>query len=322
MKHKQKLLSLCATFIFGSGLLHSQCSELFFSEYVEGYYNNKALEIYNPGTKSVYLGNYRITTWHNGNSNFVDWYSDTLTDSIGPNQVRVVVINKRDTAAKGLDTMVNKALADRADIWLSQNKPASMSLNFNGDDPVTLDKKTSSWWQPVDIIGKVGEQPQDPGNPSATIGWSDSFPFRTGKGVLYTKDHTLIRKRSVRFGVNVNPSYFNPKTEWTAYKVNLFDSLGTHQCDCNKFSAPVTVPVRESLFVFPVPAKDKLCVSGLAAGRQLQCADVSGRLVTLQWESSVAGGFAMLVADISALRPGVYWLLSESGAAASWVKLP
>ncbi|MEY3984418.1 MAG: hypothetical protein RL160_1977, partial [Bacteroidota bacterium] len=39
----------------------AQCNELFLSEYCEGTGNNKALEIYNPGTTEVDLTKYRLT---------------------------------------------------------------------------------------------------------------------------------------------------------------------------------------------------------------------------------------------------------------------
>ena len=48
-------------FIFSfSHFIQSQndCTDLFFSEYVEGWSNNKALEIYNPTSNAINLDNY------------------------------------------------------------------------------------------------------------------------------------------------------------------------------------------------------------------------------------------------------------------------
>ncbi|HIF15277.1 MAG TPA: lamin tail domain-containing protein [Bacteroidetes bacterium] len=43
-----------------SSCIWAQCTDLFFSEYVEGTHNNKALEIFNPTNDSIDLSNYRI----------------------------------------------------------------------------------------------------------------------------------------------------------------------------------------------------------------------------------------------------------------------
>lgn len=46
--------------------LFAQCDDLFFSEYVEGYANNKALEIYNPTNEAIDLSAYSIVRYSNG----------------------------------------------------------------------------------------------------------------------------------------------------------------------------------------------------------------------------------------------------------------
>lgn len=289
-----------------------QCKELFFSEYVEGYYNNKALEIYNPTLKTIHLNNYRITTWHNGVTSFVTWYSDTLTDSIGPNQAKVIVINKIDPKGSGLDTQVNEKLKVKADYFVSQNKYTCMSMNFNGDDPVTLERKTNGIWQAVDIIGKVGEKPYLASNPNAIIGWSDSFPFSTGKGIQYTKDHTIIRKRNVTFGVNTNPSYFNPKTEWLVYPVNMFDSLGTHICDCNKFPASVDLMQELQIGLYPNPAFEELTVYFERPFKEISILNLVGS-EELNWKTPYASLSASF--SLETLKPGLYVikLTAENG---------
>ncbi|HTL81110.1 MAG TPA: lamin tail domain-containing protein, partial [Bacteroidia bacterium] len=51
---------------------HSQCNDLFISEYDEGTSNSKALEIYNPTPDSIDLSNYRLVRYSNGSSVGVD----------------------------------------------------------------------------------------------------------------------------------------------------------------------------------------------------------------------------------------------------------
>ena len=47
----------------------TDCSDLFFSEYVEGYGQNKAIEIYNPTTAPIDLSDYQIERYSNGATN-------------------------------------------------------------------------------------------------------------------------------------------------------------------------------------------------------------------------------------------------------------
>lgn len=42
------------------------CPEPFFSEYIEGSSNNKAIEIYNPGNVVIDLSNYELRLFANG----------------------------------------------------------------------------------------------------------------------------------------------------------------------------------------------------------------------------------------------------------------
>lgn len=51
-----------------SDFVVEDCSELFFSEYVEGSGTNKALEIYNPTENPIDLSEYSIKRYNNGNT--------------------------------------------------------------------------------------------------------------------------------------------------------------------------------------------------------------------------------------------------------------
>ena len=59
------------TFIFfflSANCIQAQCTDLFFSEYIEGSSNNKALEIYNPTNQEIDLSAYSISRYSNGSS--------------------------------------------------------------------------------------------------------------------------------------------------------------------------------------------------------------------------------------------------------------
>ncbi len=77
--------------------LFAQCDELFISEYVEGYANNKALEIYNPTNAAVNLSGYSIARFSNGSTsagtNKVIQLPNVM---LAAHDVFVVVIDKTD----------------------------------------------------------------------------------------------------------------------------------------------------------------------------------------------------------------------------------
>ena len=138
------------------------CTELYFSEYIEGSSNNKGFEIYNPTSSAVSLSGYTIYLSGNGGS-----YTNTLTSSasIAPGDVFVVCTNQADSL-----------MQYEADTILGY---PSVS-HFNGDDALILVGGTDT----VDVIGVPGV---DPGS-SWTVG--------TGS----TANHTLVRKTTVTGG--------------------------------------------------------------------------------------------------------------------------
>jgi len=88
---------LSVSFLCFSIFAHGQCDELFFSEYVEGYANNKALEIYNPTGEAVNLSDYSIARFSNGstvagNNKIIQLPNEMLA----ANDVFVVVVDLTD----------------------------------------------------------------------------------------------------------------------------------------------------------------------------------------------------------------------------------
>jgi hypothetical protein len=103
---KKLLLFIVGLISFLSMSAQTNCSDLIISEYVEGWYNNKALEIYNPTNATIVLDNaYRLIRWDNGKttSDQEMLYTLPLTGSIESFKVMVIV---QDTTKPGQDTMV------------------------------------------------------------------------------------------------------------------------------------------------------------------------------------------------------------------------
>ena len=64
MKKMKKYLLALSLFI--SQILTAQdCSDLFISEYVEGWGNNKVIELFNPTMNPIDLSNYVLSRWSN-----------------------------------------------------------------------------------------------------------------------------------------------------------------------------------------------------------------------------------------------------------------
>ncbi|WP_051517466.1 ExeM/NucH family extracellular endonuclease [Deinococcus phoenicis] len=107
-------------------------SELYFSEYVEGSSNNKALEIYNPTAQAVNLADYTVELYANGGTTTTN--TVTLSGTL---------------AAGGTFVIVNgSAVADLK----ARGQLVSNVTNFNGDDVPVLKKSGTV----VDVIGQIG----------------------------------------------------------------------------------------------------------------------------------------------------------------------
>ncbi|HTD03142.1 ExeM/NucH family extracellular endonuclease [Undibacterium sp.] len=164
-------------------------AELFFSEYVEGSSNNKALEIYNPTAAAVDLGIYKVKLYANGAVNPTTTLS--LTGAIAPGAT-LVLYNASTAAARVAE--------------IQGVKQTSGVANFNGDDAITLEKNGSV----VDAIGQVGRQQVWTSGPASTI------------------DTTLRRKAGINHGSipSAYPAVWDVAQEWDAYPVDTFTGLG------------------------------------------------------------------------------------------------
>jgi uncharacterized protein len=165
-------------------------TELFFSEYIEGSSNNKALEIFNDTGASVNLatGGYSVQMFFNGNP--AAGLTIDLTGSVAAGDVYVL------------------AQASAGAVILAQADQTNNAGWFNGDDAVVLRKGTAI----VDVIGQIGF---DPGTE-----W--------GTGLTSTADNTLRRKATVTAGDTEGTNAFDPAVEWDGFAQDTFRALGAH----------------------------------------------------------------------------------------------
>jgi hypothetical protein len=171
-------------------------ADLFFSEYVEGSSNNKALEIFNGTGAEVDLSGYTIKLGSNGGA----WSTtNILTPAAGTmlanNHVFVI-------ANAGANTTI-QAVAD----------VQSTVTYYNGDDCVAL-------FHGDTMIDAIGVYQVDPGTAWDVAGVTGA-----------TLNHTLVRKENVVQG-NVNwtasAGTSADNSEWEVYDIDYITNLGQH----------------------------------------------------------------------------------------------
>jgi predicted extracellular nuclease len=183
-------LSLLAVGGVRLGPAEAVSADLFFSEYVEGTSNNKALEIFNGTGAPVDLaaGGYAVSMHFNGNP--TPALTINLTGTIAPSDVFVL------------------AHSSAAPAILAQADQLTSAGIYNGDDAVALRKGAAF----IDVIGQVGF---DPGTE-----W--------GTGLASTADNTLRRKSGITAGDTDGSNPFDPAGEWDGFATDTFDGLGFH----------------------------------------------------------------------------------------------
>jgi hypothetical protein len=290
----KKIFYTCLMVLAGLAVNAQNCSDLFISEYVEGSFNNKALEIYNPTGAAINLSDYRLIRWSNGTT--VAAANEILplpNATVASKDVYVIVINTTDL---GTDTLPFADLAVKADVQLCTScDPNSGSLRtmcFNGDDAISLEKNVNGTWVYVDIFGLIGEQPT--GSTGGTAAWTNIPPYSSydaGSGIAsnvyflryWTQNQTMIRKPGVLNGTKTNPGVpytgaWNPATQWDTLPNNTFTELGAHVCDCNTVGVGETNQTLTAT-VYPNPATNVVNVRMSEDIKAITVFNVSGQLV-------------------------------------------
>lgn len=198
MRYPRFLFPLLVPLLFAPTAL----ADLYFSEYIEGSSNNKALEIANATDAALDLSGYQVQFFYNG--------SDTagltldLTGSLAANDVYVL------------------AQSSAAPAILAQADLTSGAGWFNGDDAIALLRDGTF----VDVIGQIGV---DPGS-------------QWGSGDTSTQNNTLRRQPDITVGDADGSDPFDPAEQWLGFPQDTFDGLGAHSGDAPQEPEPEPEP--------------------------------------------------------------------------------
>ncbi len=163
-------------------------ADLFFSEYIEGSSNNKALEIFNSTGTAIDLSAYSVQMYFNGST--TAGLTIPLTGTVAAGDVFVLAQSSSNS------TILTQADQTSAASW------------FNGDDAIVLRKNGVI----IDSIGQIGI---DPGTE-----W--------GTGLTSTADNTLRRKISLTTGDPNASDAFDPSVQWDGFAIDTFGDLGNY----------------------------------------------------------------------------------------------
>lgn len=263
------------------------CTEVFISEYVEGSGNDKALELYNPTGTAINLSGYRIERFSNGSSTSNSGGVTNLTGTIQP--YSTFVITNGQTTTQTNSPACSPALQAMAD-QLDGAYPAPTYMN--GNDAIALFKNSVM----IDLMGKIGDAAM-----TSAYGWGDQPPYDGSVGRVWTENHTLIRKASVKTGVTANPDPFIVNQQWDSLPKDTWTNLGSHTCDCY---LSVGENKLNTVSIFPNPAANGvLYINTNNAIETIEVVDLLGKVVLTEVKKDQSTA-AVVITD--KLRKGAY----------------
>lgn len=168
--------------------------KIFFSEYIEGSSNNKAVEIFNGEAISINLANIKVKLYANGASSAGS--TITLNGTLASGGTYVIYNSSAGSGISSVGQLSNGTV-----------------MNYNGDDAIELLYNDES----IDVIGTKGN---DPGTGWAVAG--------TGNA---TVDKTLVRKQSITQGTTnwaTSTGSDAATSQWLVKTVDNFNYLGYH----------------------------------------------------------------------------------------------
>lgn len=322
--------------------LSAQCSELFISGYVEGYGNNRALEIYNPTPEAINLSGYSVGRFSNGDFAPGEFEEVQLPDEmLASDDVYVVVLDKRDSLGSGFETPVWNGY-QAYDVLIDQVTQEPV-IDMNGDtvysvqyDPDGLHLYGDVYREFLDLEGKAdvflcpvydtnnalyfnGDDAvalirgttveADYSNVIDVIGVVGEDPgttWQTPDSLWITRDKSLSRNFDIAGGTGIVLSFSNDTiaySDWDISFKNDFSGLGEHECAC--FTSSSVDDLNEVAFnMYPNPlVANELTLEAEETIKKVEIYNVLGELVYVS-QSDISTQRVTL--NIPNLNNGVY----------------
>jgi hypothetical protein len=308
---KQYLLTLLAVFTFFNA--YTQCSDLFFSGYVEGYGNNRALEIYNPTANAISLSGYMVGRFSNGATTFTGVQLPNAT--IAAYGTYVVALDKRDSTATGLETPIwngyqlwdtcrdavsgQPILDDNgAVVFCVQYDANGMHLygttyhdflDLEGRADVFLcpdyNSNNAMYFNGDDAVALVKGTSVFPDGSNildvvGVIGEDPGDTWETPTGQWITKDKSLVRNPNVNQGTGAVVFVLGDTLaydEWTILPKNTFTELDDyHICVCAVSTQPINTVDFE---IYPNPADGAFSIEAAEQIERIEVFNLMGQLM-------------------------------------------
>ncbi len=214
------------------------CGSVYFSEYIEGSSNNKAIEIFNGTGADVDLTEFTVELYTNGSTTVGQ--TQALSGTLADGEVFVIA-----------NASANAAILAVADI-------TSAVTFYNGDDVLLLK-------QNGEVIDSIGQLGFDPGT-----NW-------TSNGVA-TSEQTLRRMVGISSGDADSSDAYDPSAEWDSFPVDTFDGLGSHTAACGPVdpNLPITFTCPSGIITFPGIATSELFSATDADGTVIDASITNG----------------------------------------------
>lgn len=334
--------------VFLTALTSFAQTDLFFSEYVEGSGNNKAVEIYNPTPLTIDLNNYYVARFSNGSSVFTEGGVTHLVGTIEPYKTFILVNGQTtSTASSPACSPTLQAMANQLDgvypapTYMNGNDAIALLKTPNGVAP----NADMSNVTPVDLIGQIGLGTAI----AAETGWSyvkdTTLTYKnsttglnvSGRVINYivqakstdgstfgpfwmswTSDHTLIRKPDVIQGVIANPLPFVVTQQWDTVPA-IVDSVGhlvykDIWTNLGSHQCRVTgiseTPADSWMTVYPNPVvSNRVSISAKQAVVEVELFNESGLSV---FKQSFAKGQDQIDLTLPDLSKGIYLVKATS----------
>lgn len=298
-----------------------ECIELFISEYVEGWGNNKALELYNPTDEAKDLSNYRLERYSNGSPSASSNQRLILEGTIEPYSTFVVVIDKRDPEGEGQEAPVWDELQEKADAFECPVYNENNTMYFNGNDAIVLRNIAGGGnGFVIDVIGRIGQDPSGGGD--FPEGWNNippEFTWAANGAESWTRDKSMIRKFDVAIGDFDGQNPFDPSVEWDSIPpviindeellVGNWESLGSHDCTCFPLSNDDKNPITAKIYPNPLSADQMLNINSEIELTEISIFDITGKTILRERITSLK----QIQISVTEFEKGIYLLTGTDG---------